>query len=115
MPDEHAQHPLHQSGFWVSCTWHRSGRLVRGGSCARCVAAATARRVEPVGLGDTLDLRNGLPHAAAFHQYPLRRPRLATAQSWLAIGGVALVAVGWIGAVGALPGTQSLLVGGALL
>jgi hypothetical protein len=46
---------------------------------------------------------------------PLRRPRLTTAQSWLAISGVALVALGWVGVVGALPGAQSLLVSGAIV
>ncbi len=43
---------------------------------------------------------------------PLRRPRIAAAQSWLAIGGVALVAVGWVGVVSALPGARAVLVGG---
>jgi hypothetical protein len=46
---------------------------------------------------------------------PLRWPRQATAQSWLAIGGVALVALGWLGAVGAVPGAQAVLVAGGAL
>jgi hypothetical protein len=46
---------------------------------------------------------------------PLRWPRLAAAQSWLALGGVALVALGWVAVVGALPAGQALLaIGGAL-
>ena len=44
-----------------------------------------------------------------------RRPRLAAAQSWLAITSVALVAAGWIGVLSALPlAQQVLVVGGAL-
>jgi hypothetical protein len=46
---------------------------------------------------------------------PLPRPRFAAAQSWLAIGGVALVAAGWLAVVGALPGAQAVLVGGGAL
>jgi hypothetical protein len=46
---------------------------------------------------------------------PLRWPRLAAAQSWLAITSVALVAAGWVGVVSALPPAQSvLIIGGAL-
>ncbi len=46
---------------------------------------------------------------------PLRRTRLAAAQSWMAIGGIALVAVGWVGVLAALPLAQLVLVvGGAL-
>jgi hypothetical protein len=46
---------------------------------------------------------------------PLRWPRLAAAQSWLAIGGIALIGLGWAGLVYALPGAQPLLaLGGAL-
>ena len=46
---------------------------------------------------------------------PLRRTRLAAAQSWMAIGGIALVAVGWVGVLTALPLAQLVLVmGGAL-
>lgn len=43
---------------------------------------------------------------------PLRRPRVAGAQSWLAIGGVTLVALGWIGDVSAAPGARAALVAG---
>lgn len=46
---------------------------------------------------------------------PLRRPGLAGAQSWLAIGGGALITVGWLGLLGNLPFTQVLLVGGGVL
>jgi hypothetical protein len=46
---------------------------------------------------------------------PLRRERLAAAQSWLAIGGIALVALGWVGMLNAIPLAQpALLAGGAL-
>jgi cbb3-type cytochrome oxidase subunit 1 len=46
---------------------------------------------------------------------PLRWPRLATAQSWLAIGGVAAAALGWVSVVAAMPGAYVLLgIGGAL-
>jgi hypothetical protein len=50
-----------------------------------------------------------------FAGQPLRRPRLAEAQSWLAIGGVALVTAGWAGVLGALPWAQAALVGGGAL
>ena len=46
---------------------------------------------------------------------PLRWPRLAAAQSWLAIISVALVSAGWIGVVSALPLAQSVLVAGGAL
>lgn len=46
---------------------------------------------------------------------PLRRPRFVAVQSWLAIGGVALVAVGWVGAVSGLPGARVVLEGGAAI
>jgi hypothetical protein len=50
-----------------------------------------------------------------FSGRPLHRTRLATAQSWLAIGGIALVGMGWVGVVAALPFAQFVLVtGGAL-
>jgi hypothetical protein len=50
-----------------------------------------------------------------FTGQPLHHPRLAAAQSWLAIGGVALVALGWLGVIGAVPWAQTILVvGGAL-
>jgi len=46
---------------------------------------------------------------------PLRWPRLAVAQSWLAISGVVLVAAGWIAIVSGLPLAQVVLVGGGAL
>ncbi|HJZ46519.1 MAG TPA: hypothetical protein VKE41_05110 [Roseiflexaceae bacterium] len=47
---------------------------------------------------------------------PLRWPRLAEVQSWLAIGGVVLLAAGWIAILGGLPLAQVVLLsGGALL
>jgi hypothetical protein len=46
---------------------------------------------------------------------PLRRPQFATVQSWLAISGVALVAVGWVGVVSGLPGARAVLEGGGTL
>jgi heme/copper-type cytochrome/quinol oxidase subunit 1 len=46
---------------------------------------------------------------------PLRRARLAAAQSWLAIAGVALVALGWVGVLGDLPLGQPALIAGAAL
>jgi len=46
---------------------------------------------------------------------PLRWPRLAAAQSWLAIGGVVLVAAGWIAILSELPLAQAVLVGGGAL
>ena len=50
-----------------------------------------------------------------FAGQPLRWPRLAQAQSWLAIGGVALVTADWVGVVSALPWAQAALVGGGAL
>ena len=50
-----------------------------------------------------------------FAGHPLRRTRLAEAQSWLAIGGVALVALGWVGVASALPFAQAVLVAGGAL
>jgi hypothetical protein len=41
---------------------------------------------------------------------PLLRVRMATAQSWLAIGGIALVGLGWVGVLNALPLAQLVLV-----
>ena len=46
---------------------------------------------------------------------PLRRARLAEAQSWLAIAGVALIAIGWVGVVNAVPLAQAVLVAGGAL
>jgi len=57
----------------------------------------------------------------AYHMLPrfagraLRRPRLAAAQSWLAIASVALVAAGWIGLLSALPLARLVLVAGGAL
>ncbi len=46
---------------------------------------------------------------------PLRWPRLAAVQSWLAIGGVALVAVGWAGIASGLGGALTVAAAGAAL
>ena len=46
---------------------------------------------------------------------PLAWPRLAEAQSWLAIGGVALMALGWLVQWLGLPFALALLIGGGLL
>jgi hypothetical protein len=43
---------------------------------------------------------------------PLRWPRIADSQSWLAIGGVALASAGWLLNYGALPMSRSLLISG---
>jgi heme/copper-type cytochrome/quinol oxidase subunit 1 len=48
-----------------------------------------------------------------FTGQPLRWPRLAEVQSWLAIGGVALTALGWLGTRYGLPLAQVWLIGGA--
>lgn len=45
---------------------------------------------------------------------PARWPRLVQAQSWLAITGVALVAVGWIAPLAQLPFARLLLVSGGV-
>jgi hypothetical protein len=107
----------------------------------RCIKAAFGYLALGIGLGAwfALDRAQGawlrplhaelnlwgwatlLIYGMAYHMLPrftgrpLRRPRLATAQSWLAISGVALVVLGWVGVVGALPGAQSLLVSGAIV
>ena len=50
-----------------------------------------------------------------FAGQPLRRARLAAAQSWLAIGGIALVGLGWGAVLAGLPlGPAILFAGGAL-
>jgi Na+/proline symporter len=46
---------------------------------------------------------------------PLRLPGLAAGQSWLAIGGVALAAAGWVGVVNGLPLAQLALASGGVL
>jgi hypothetical protein len=46
---------------------------------------------------------------------PQRWPGLAAVQSWLAIGSVALVAIGWVGVVSALPLAHGVLVAGGAL
>ena len=46
---------------------------------------------------------------------PLRSPRAATVQSWLAIGGVALACIGWLGISIALPAARALLIAGGIL
>jgi hypothetical protein len=46
---------------------------------------------------------------------PLRWPHLALAQSWLAIGGVALAALGWLGLVNALAGARAILAAGGAI
>ena len=62
-----------------------------------------------------------LIYGMAYHMLPrfagrmLRWPRLGTAQSWLAIMSVALVAAGWLGVVSALPLAQVVLVAGGAL
>ena len=62
-----------------------------------------------------------LIYGMAYHMLPRfagrtpRWPQLATVQSWLAITSVALVAVGWVGVVSALPLAQVVLVSGGAL
>ena len=46
---------------------------------------------------------------------PLRWPRVATAQSWLALGGVALTSLGWAGMASGLPAAGVVLVVGGVL
>ena len=46
---------------------------------------------------------------------PLRRTRLVEAQSWLAIAAVALIAIGWVGVVNAVPLAQAVLIAGGAL
>jgi hypothetical protein len=46
---------------------------------------------------------------------PLRWPRLAATQSWLAISGVVLVVAGWIAILSGLPLAQAVLVGGGAI
>jgi len=62
-----------------------------------------------------------LIYGMAYHMLPRfaghmpRWPRLAAAQSWLAITSVALVAAGWIAVLSALPVAQLVLVAGGTL
>jgi hypothetical protein len=107
----------------------------------RCIKAAFAYLALGIGLGAwfALDRAAGawlrplhaglnlwgwvtlLIYGMAYHMLPrftgqpLRRPGLAVVQSWLAIGGVALVALGWVAVVGAVPGAQAVLVAGGAL
>src|SRR5512145_90781 len=62
-----------------------------------------------------------LIYGFAYHMFPrfsgrpLRQPAIATAQSWLAISGVALVSLGLLGSLNALPAAQMLLVAGGVI
>jgi hypothetical protein len=62
-----------------------------------------------------------LIYAMAYHMLPrftgrpLRWPRLSVVQSWLAIGGVVLVAAGWIAVLSGLPLAQMVLLSGGAL
>jgi hypothetical protein len=50
-----------------------------------------------------------------FSGRPLRRAGLATAQSWMAIGGIALVGLGWGAVLAGLPLAQAILLAGGAL
>lgn len=50
-----------------------------------------------------------------FAGQPLRWSRLATAQSWVAIGGVTLVSIGWLAVYAELWGARVVLVSGGML
>ena len=50
-----------------------------------------------------------------FTGQPLRRVRVATVQSWLAISGIALVGVGWGAVLAGLPLAQAILLAGGAL
>lgn len=102
----------------------------------RCIKAAFACLALGIGLGASFALDRGLGaqlrplHAELllwgwatlliygmgwhmlprFAGRPVRWPRAAEAQSWLAIGGVALAALGWLNGAG----TALRLIGGAL-
>ena len=61
-----------------------------------------------------------LIYGMAYHMLPRftgrpLRARIATIQSWLAIGGIALVSIGWLGVVAALPLAQGILLAGGAL
>ena len=107
----------------------------------RCIKAAFIYLALGIGLGVTfaLDRRLGaslrplhaefnlwgwvtlLIYGMAYHMLPrfsgrpLRSQRLAEVQSWLAIAGVALAALGWIALVSHLSPARLLLVSGGLL
>lgn len=107
----------------------------------RCIKAAFVCLALGIGLGATFALDRPLGallrplhaelnlwgwvtlliYGMAYHMLPrftgrpLRWPRLATAQSWLAIGGVALAATGWLAAFGGLPGAPALMAGGGTI
>lgn len=49
-----------------------------------------------------------------FSGRPLRWPRMAAAQTWLAIIGVALISAGWLVAQAGLPWGRALLLGGGV-
>jgi hypothetical protein len=44
---------------------------------------------------------------------PLQRPRVASAQAWIAIGGVVLAALGWAGLAAQIPHARAVCVAGA--
>lgn len=107
----------------------------------RCIKAAFVYLAFGIGLGAwfALDRATGallrplhaelnlwgwatlLIYGMAYHMLPrfagcpARWPALAAAQSWLAISSVALVAIGWIGVVRALPLAQPVLIAGGTL
>lgn len=107
----------------------------------RCVKAAFVFLVLGIGLGAMFAFNRGLGAALrplhvelnlwgwttlliygmAYHMLPrftgrpLRWTGLAGVQSWLAIAGVVLITVGWLGVLGNLPLTQVMLVGGGVL
>lgn len=107
----------------------------------RCIKAACVYLALGVSLGATFALNRMLGavlrplhvefnlwgwvtlliYGMAYHMLPrftghaLRWPRLATAQSWLAISGVGLAALGWIGASTTLPAAPILLVSGGVM
>jgi len=62
-----------------------------------------------------------LVYGMAYHLFPrfagrpLASPRLAEAQGWLAISGVALAGIGWAAGALAWPMARPLLVGGGLV